>query len=109
MYKEIGGHNLNGELKSGDNLRKSKNPTTNSSKVWENNEWERDYDLLLFYDVISAWLLGGRKCLWRNIKKKMENIYGKKDKKEGTKDGNKINTELCEENEGTLMRIKKTL
>jgi len=39
----------------------------------------------------------------------MENIYGKKDKKEGTKDGNKINTELCEENEGTLMRIKKTL
>jgi hypothetical protein len=31
----------------------------------------------------------------------MTNISGKKDKKEGTKDGNKINTELFEENEGT--------
>jgi len=45
-------------------------------------------------------MLGGRKCLWRNIKKKM-NISREKDKKEGTKDGNKINTELSEENEGT--------
>jgi hypothetical protein len=31
----------------------------------------------------------------------MANTSGKKDKKEGTKDENKINTELCEENEGT--------
>ena len=31
----------------------------------------------------------------------MTNIYEKKDKWEGTKDGNKNNTELYEENEGT--------
>jgi len=31
----------------------------------------------------------------------MTNISEKKDKKRGAKDGNKINTELSEENEGT--------
>jgi hypothetical protein len=56
---------------------------------------------LLFYGVISAWLLGGRKCLSWNIKKKNDEYIWEGGQKEGTKDGNKINAELFEENEGT--------